>query len=227
MSEVDADDQDDSAAVEAAVTAAIAAALAAPPDLSRFDASRAESIMEAAVGVSLRFYAQRVLTRFLQSWRGESFVDGHDWATMTEAVDRGVRRAIDDTGESVRDIIHANAARAAGRGIVIEEGLSTEAKAYHRLREGMSGVGRIVTTRTRETAKWEFASAMGAAGKSWRTRRDGRVRTTHADLEGDFVPMGQPFVTVQGHELMRPGDPKAPLSETIYCRCRLSYRMPA
>lgn len=226
MTEVDAHNPDDSAAVELAVAAAIAEVLAHPPDLSTFSADRAEAIMESAVGTTLRFYAQRVLTGFVQQWRADSFVDEQDWLRMGEAVDAGVRQAIDDTGESVRDIIHANVARAASRGLVIEQGLDTEARAYARLREGMSGVGRIVTTRTRESAKWYFASRAGAVGKSWKTKRDGRVRTSHGDLEGDFVPMDRPFVTITGAELMRPGDPNGPLEETIYCRCRLSYRMP-
>lgn len=225
MTEVAADDPNDDVVVEAAVAAAIAEALAHPPDLSRFTADQAEAIMEATVGTTLRFYAQRVLTRFLSELRAGEPVDSRDYVEMTTSLDAAIRRAIDDTGESVRDIIHANAQRAASRGLVIEEGLDTEARAYSRLREGMSGVGRILTTRTRELAKWEYATRLGAAGKKWHTKRDGRVRTSHADLEGDFVPMDQPFVTIKNNELMRPGDVNAPLEETIFCRCRLSYRM--
>jgi hypothetical protein len=231
--DVDAHDPEDSAAVEVAVGLAIAEALAHPPDISTMTAERAESIMESVVGGSLRFYSQRVLQTFVSAWRSGQPVDDNDWAAMNEAVDLAVRRAIDDTGESVRDIIRVNSAKAdealrkGARGpYTVEDGLDIEAKAYHRLREGMSGVGRILTTRTRETAKYEFATRMGAVGKAWHTLRDGRVRTSHGDLEGDFVLMDQPFVTVNGAKLMRPGDLAAPLFETINCRCRLSFRMP-
>lgn len=183
--------------------------------------------MEAAAGMSLRFYAQRVLTSFLSSWKGNFVVDPEDWQTVQDSVDVAVRSTIDYTGETVRDLIRAAARRAEGGGpIVIEEGLTSEQKAYRRLTTGMSGVARILTTRAREEAKAEYATRVGAVGKSWKTRKDGRVRVSHADLEGDFVELDEPFVTVRGNSLLRPGDPAAPIEETINCRCRLSYRMP-
>lgn len=230
--DVDAHDAEDASATEIAIGAAIAEVLAHPPDVGTMTADRAESIMEAAVGGTLKFYAQRVLQLFLTTWRGENPVDDADYQSMQEAVRLGVRRAIDDTGESVRDIIRVNSAKAEEalrkgvRGpITIEEGLDVEAKAYRRLQEGMSGIGRILTTRTRENAKFEFASRAGAVGKAWHTRRDDRVRVSHGDLEADFVPLDEPFITINGVKLQRPGDPDAPLYETINCRCRLSYRM--
>lgn len=249
--DVDAHDQDDADTTEIAVAAAVAAVLANPPDMRSMTAERAESIMESAVGVTLRFYAQRVLQGFITQWRGTGPVDDVHYAWMQDAVDRGIRATIDDTGESVRDIIRANARKAekavtkglvvsppgvgpdpmsgrpGGPGTVVEEGLHTEADAYHRLRVGLEGVSRILTTRAREQSKMFFAHQAGAVGKAWRTRRDSRVRTSHGDLEGDFVLLDDKFVTINGARLDRPGDPQAPLFETINCRCRLSYRMPA
>lgn len=231
--DVDAHDAEDSATTELAIAAVIAEVLAHPPDISTMTADRAESIMEAAVGGSMRFYAQRVLQAFIAAMRYGQPIDERDWAVMNEVVTKAVRDAIDDTGESVRDIIRTNAAKAEEalrkgvRGpITIEDGLEVEARAYQRLVTGMSGVARILTTRTREYAKWEYALELGALGKAWRTKRDTRVRTSHGDLEGDFVLMDEPFVTINGAKLLKPGDPSAPLHETINCRCRLSYRMP-
>lgn len=245
--DVDAHDQEDATATELAIAAAIAEVLAHPPDIRTMTAERAESIMEAAVGVSLRFYAQRVLQLFVTAWRGPGTpIDEQDYAVLQRSVEKGVRQAIDDTGESVRDIIRANAAKAdealkkaweqgdvpaatspTGRGTVIEQGLGIEADAYNRLKVGMSGVARVLTTRAREQSKWYFAEEIGAVGKAWRTRRDTKVRTSHGDLEGDFVLMDDKFVTINGAGLRFPGDPSAPLFETINCRCRLSYRMGA
>lgn len=232
MTEVDAHDQDDANSTEAAIAIAITEALAHPPDMSRMTADQAELIIEATVGQTLRFYAQRVLTNFIQSWRGTGPVQDRDYELMTNAVSRGVRRAIDDTGESVRDLARASArradeARSSGPEgpYVVEEGLTSEAKAYQRLVTGMEGISRVLVTRTREEAKEEFATQVGAVGKAWRTRHDARVRTSHGDLEGDFVGINEPFVTISGAKLQRPGDPLAPLHETINCRCRLSYRM--
>lgn len=58
--------------------------------------------------------------------------------------------------------------------------------------------------------------------KTWRTKRDKRVRPTHGGLEGDLIPVDGSWTTFEGHRLRFPGDPLAPLSETANCRCRQS-----
>lgn len=58
--------------------------------------------------------------------------------------------------------------------------------------------------------------------KTWKTRRDNRVRSTHAFLEGKSVPVGGSFA-VAGTLLRFPGDPAAPMSLTAGCRCRLKF----
>lgn len=58
--------------------------------------------------------------------------------------------------------------------------------------------------------------------KTWRTRRDSRVRPSHGGLEGEQVTYDGSFRTFLGNELRFPGDPKAPIEETAYCRCRIS-----
>lgn len=257
--EVDPYDQEDADAVEAAIALAIAEALTHPPDAQQLNAHQAELIMESAVGVTLRFYAHRVLQLLISQWtasvppRPTGTPLDRVYRKVQESVDTAVRAAVDQTGESVRDIIEAAAERARAttivppvppeyldqlvdrygdtrlaRADVVERGYNDpEAEALNRLRVGMEGVSRILTTRVREEAKFAYAVSMGAVGYAWRTRRDGRVRNSHGDLEGDYVRIGEPFITVNNVRLMRPGDPGAPLHETINCRCRLSYRMPA
>ena len=58
--------------------------------------------------------------------------------------------------------------------------------------------------------------------KTWRTKRDSRVRPSHGGLEGEQVQYDDRFRTFTGHNLRFPGDPTAPISETANCRCRLS-----
>lgn len=58
----------------------------------------------------------------------------------------------------------------------------------------------------------------------WRTARDERVRATHAEMDGQKRAFGVPFDSPSGAKLLYPGDPDAPASETINCRC---YREPA
>jgi len=55
----------------------------------------------------------------------------------------------------------------------------------------------------------------------WRTAGDARVRDSHAAMDGDVRPEGEPFLSGAGNYLEYPGDPKAPPEETINCRCWL------
>lgn len=62
----------------------------------------------------------------------------------------------------------------------------------------------------------------GAFTKTWVTRKDSRVRTTHKFLEGKTVDFGDGFV-VDGTVLRFPGDPISPPNLTFNCRCRLRF----
>lgn len=54
----------------------------------------------------------------------------------------------------------------------------------------------------------------------WLATDDNRTRHSHAEAEGQRVPVGTPF-QVGGHELRFPGDPEGPPQEVIQCRCTL------
>jgi uncharacterized protein with gpF-like domain len=59
--------------------------------------------------------------------------------------------------------------------------------------------------------------------KTWCTVGDNRVRETHEEVDGETIPIEEPFV-VGGVEMMMPRDPEvdAP-EETDGCRCWLEY----
>lgn len=63
-----------------------------------------------------------------------------------------------------------------------------------------------------------------AVYKRWRSRRDDRVRETHRIAEGQEVAYDEAF-WVGGVPMMHPGDPSAPASEVVNCRCRVDYRV--
>jgi uncharacterized protein with gpF-like domain len=63
---------------------------------------------------------------------------------------------------------------------------------------------------------------LGATEKTWVTRKDSAVRTEHRLLHGKSVPLGDGFV-LNDSVLRFPGDPLAPPSLTINCRCRLRF----
>lgn len=86
-------------------------------------------------------------------------------------------------------------------------------------------VGRSVAAYAKSEARSTTAGKLGAVWSIWRTRHDSRVRDTHRDLDEAKVPFGGRFVTDGGHAYLRfPGDPEAPLSETMGCRCHLVFR---
>lgn len=66
------------------------------------------------------------------------------------------------------------------------------------------------------------------ATKTWHNVGDSRVRFTHqhVSLGGQTVPIDQPFISISGAQLQRPHDPMAPFSETMNCRCFLTFSHP-
>jgi hypothetical protein len=67
--------------------------------------------------------------------------------------------------------------------------------------------------------------AEGDVKKKWRTAGDSRVRHTHRVMNGQAVEMNGMFVSPSGATLRYPGDPEAPVSEIIGCRCFLQYKV--
>lgn len=66
------------------------------------------------------------------------------------------------------------------------------------------------------------AQIAGVAAKTWLTAGDDKVRETHADAEGQTVPIEQPF-DIGGEQAMYPGDPDLSDEEALNCRCTLIY----
>lgn len=60
--------------------------------------------------------------------------------------------------------------------------------------------------------------------RTWDSSRDGRVRDSHRHLHAMQRPFGQPFPGKAG-PIKYPGDPDAPASETVQCRCLLTTRL--
>lgn len=61
--------------------------------------------------------------------------------------------------------------------------------------------------------------------QEWNTSRDERVRGSHASMHGQVQPIGTPFISGEGAEILFPTDPSAPPEESIQCRCRLGTRI--
>lgn len=59
--------------------------------------------------------------------------------------------------------------------------------------------------------------------QKWHTILDGRERHSHGAMNGQIQPWGSSFVSGAGVRLQYPGDPSAPASELINCRCNRTF----
>lgn len=85
-------------------------------------------------------------------------------------------------------------------------------------------VAQTERTRVQSQSRADAATEAQKMGfkmvKTWSSRMV-NTRETHAALDGVTVPQDQPFITIDGNELMYPGDPSAPAEEVIQCHCVL------
>jgi uncharacterized protein with gpF-like domain len=63
---------------------------------------------------------------------------------------------------------------------------------------------------------------VGAVSKTWVSSKDTKVRAEHRLLDGKMVEISDDF-SINGQAIRFPGDPLAPPSLTINCRCRLKF----
>lgn len=85
----------------------------------------------------------------------------------------------------------------------------------------------IARTETHAAASFASDAAASATGlrleREWMATEDSRTRHSHREMDGQRAPMDEPFRLPGGGSIQRPGDPDAPASETINCRCALAY----
>ena len=82
----------------------------------------------------------------------------------------------------------------------------------------------LVIARTESTTAANHGINMGAessdyeVAKFWINTKDKRTRRTHLLMSKELIAINQPFM-VGGTAMMYPGDPSAPASEVVNCRC--------
>lgn len=76
-------------------------------------------------------------------------------------------------------------------------------------------IARTETGVAMMTGTFEGYKQSGVKHKVWTAVMDPRTRDTHQSLDGDKVPIDQPF----SNGLMHPRDPDGPVSEVANCRC--------
>lgn len=70
----------------------------------------------------------------------------------------------------------------------------------------------------------EYEVPDGATHKTWVTMADNKVRDSHAEIDGETIPIDEPFL-VGGSEMMFPCDESmgAGAEEIVNCRCVLEF----
>jgi hypothetical protein len=87
-------------------------------------------------------------------------------------------------------------------------------------------IARTEVTRAFNAGSLAGAQALGEFGpveKVWATGLDGRVRDTHLEAEGQYVPINDSF-DVGGFAMSAPGD--GPAEEVVNCRCTMLMLYP-
>lgn len=83
----------------------------------------------------------------------------------------------------------------------------------------------MLIARTESTGAGNFGALQallseGVASKEWVATNDNRTRETHADADGQVVPLDGKFL-VGTSRMVMPGDPDAPVEEVANCRCTI------
>lgn len=128
--------------------------------------------------------------------------------------------------QALRAAQAAAAADAAGKSVSeILDLLDEQAEHAHRWAQTISETATKTVTEAAHahTAALVAAATGGQVSKTWRTRRDERVRPDHERADDQKQPLAGVF-TVGGVALRWPGDPLGPPEQVRNCRCRVLYR---
>ena len=79
-------------------------------------------------------------------------------------------------------------------------------------------IARTETVRASNAGTLETFVDWGVKEKEWLSTKDDRVRIEHLEVDGQVVPIDEPFI-VGGEELMYPGDASGSAGNVINCRC--------
>ena len=114
--------------------------------------------------------------------------------------------------------------------IVIRDNKDDFDKTVSKIKEKFAQIRMNTQSRAETIARTELhtlsnLSAMRGAVSAGATHKEwvwsGIEREFHAEIDGQVVPIDQPFISGLGNPLMFPGDPSAPPEEVINCGCEM------
>jgi HK97 family phage portal protein len=147
-----------------------------------------------------------------------------DYLTRKEIklVTEATQYTMEKLAESVKDGVREAVEEGLKRGEAIDSIAARIDDFYEFSRESRST--RIARTETISASNAGSLDAMKEAGverKAWLSSQDDRVRDTHQEMDGQEVGIDEAFISPGGATLDFPGDPDAPPSESINCRCKV------
>lgn len=137
--------------------------------------------------------------------------DALEKALRDKRFDAAIRRSI-ESGEPIPDVLKAKMVAA-----YKTRALRYRAEAIGRT-EAMASL-HAAQEQSIDQAVQSGSVQAADVGFVWRTAHDGRVRDSHAAMDGQTVKKGELFTTGTGARLRYPGDPLGPAEEVINCRC--------
>lgn len=204
--------------------ATILAAAAAYGATRRTAENLADSLkVSAQIYGALNAIALRVLHATLRGIRGPARVAAE--AAIPEAAERAV-------ADGLQTVVYA--AEAVAKGVAGGDAkVKPAGEKFADVIPGESDDPRVVAHRAagavRNAARHYLAEEAEASGefvfkKTWHSKKDTRVRASHAFLgdrsyEHHTISITEPFVTINGARLRFPKDPTAPIYEIARCRC--------
>lgn len=245
-------DQDAGALLPTVLAILTAAAVYGTTTNAAKDYATALSI-PARIGGVLTATAIRILMKLAQSPRlskakREAILDNMAVAAEKAAADGVVvlAQAAGAVVENVRKAVGPDTGGDSGSGSGVGKPLlvSLPGKPFHEDLPGDSDEPAIVAQRVasavRNGARFYVAEEIERVTppeavekvklrKTWHSKKDTRVRASHAFLgdktyEYHTVDVGSPFISITGAKLRFPGDPTAPLHEIARCRCFMTVR---
>lgn len=135
-----------------------------------------------------------------------------------------VREATRYTREQISEDVVAGVEEAVREGFAQGEAIDAIAErideTYRFAVDGRSRtIARTEVIGSSNAGALEGMSRNGAERKEWLSSKDGDVRDTHQELDGQAVEVKGSFITFTGARLAFPGDPAAPAAEIVNCRC--------
>lgn len=198
---------------------------------ARFSVSSIRSLWQARVPTllsSLRGIFRRS-AQTVADTVDEPLPDGWEEQPLA-AYERAVTPLLNAVGDHMAEKATASLAEGLNEGESVEQLKARLSSLFSSSGSELGPVRSSMIAATEATRAWNagtLASARAlrdegtAVVKQWRTRGDDKVRKAHREVDGQLQLVDDPF-TVGGTAMQYPGDPTAPASLTVNCRCVLA-----